>query len=87
MPAHWKEWEKAKKDIKTETVLKSSAVDEALSILRGAQKSSKEDPNVMRCPICGGVKFKTLSKGTQWACRSCGEVISRVLKTPKTGQI
>ena len=49
MPAHWKEWEKAKKDIKTETALKSSAVHEALSILRGAQKASQEDPNVTRC--------------------------------------
>ncbi len=82
MPAHWKEWEQAKKDIKTETALKSDAVDEALSILRGAQKASKDDPNVMRCPVCGGAKFKTLGKGTQWACRSCGEVIRKNREAP-----
>ena len=77
MSAHWKEWEKAKKDIKSETAAKSSAVDEALNILRGAQKASKQDADVMRCPVCGGVKFKTLNKGTQWACRSCGELIKQ----------
>ena len=77
MPAHWKEWEKAKKDIKTETALKSAAVGEALSILRGAEKASREDPNVRWCPVCGGVRLKTLSKGMQWACRSCGEVIRK----------
>ena len=74
MPAHWKDWEKAKKDIATEERLKRSAVDEALRVVRGAHKASKEEPAGMRCPVCGGVKFKTMSKGTQWACRSCGQV-------------
>ena len=87
MPARWKEWEKAKKDIKTETALKSSVVDEALGILRGAQKASKEDPNLMRCPVCGGVKFKTLSKGAQWACRSCGEIVTRGSNNPEASQV
>ncbi|MBI4298303.1 MAG: hypothetical protein HY666_00895 [Chloroflexi bacterium] len=82
MPAHWREWEQAKKDIKTETALKSSVVDEALSILRGAQKASKGDPNIRRCPVCGGVKFKTLAKGIQWACRSCGEIIRNDQEAP-----
>lgn len=82
MPAHWKDWEQAKKDIKAEKALKRSAVDEALRVLRGAQKASKTDPKVMRCPVCGGVKFKTLSKGTQWACRSCGEVTRKDSEAP-----
>lgn len=84
MPARWKEWEQAKKDIKTESALKSFAVDEALSILHSAQKASKkkDETNVMRCPGCGGVKFKTLVKGTQWACRSCGEVIGKNREAP-----
>jgi rubrerythrin len=77
MPAHWKDWEKAKKDIKEEAASKASAVDEALTILRGAQKASKDNPVAMRCPVCGGVKFKTLNKGTQWVCRSCGAPITR----------
>ncbi len=77
MPAHWQEWEKAKEDIKTEVKDKNLAVDEALKILRGVQKVSKQDPNVMRCPTCGGVKFKTQNKGAQWACRSCGKVIQK----------
>ncbi|MBM3949276.1 MAG: hypothetical protein FJ312_08595 [SAR202 cluster bacterium] len=77
MPAHWREWEKAKRDIKSEAAAKSSVVDEALTILRGAQEASKEDAGMMRCPVCGGVKFKTLNKGAQWACRSCGKLIER----------
>ena len=76
MPAHWKEWEAAKKDIARAPASRRAAVDEAMSILRGAQQASK-DPNAMRCSRCGGVKFKTLSKGTEWACRSCGEVIRK----------
>ena len=82
MPARWKEWEKAKQEIKTEAALKGAAVDEALGILRGAQKASRENPNVMRCPGCGGVKFKTLQKGTEWACRSCGRVVRKSGEAP-----
>ncbi len=77
MPGHWKEWEKAKKDIRTEGAAKRSAVDEALSILRGAQSASKDNPNVTRCSVCGGVKFKTREKGRQWVCRSCGQVMQK----------
>jgi ribosomal protein L37AE/L43A len=77
MPAHWKDWENAKRDVKEAAATKRSAVDEALSIVRGAQKASREDPNTMRCPACGGVKFKTVSKGLQWACRSCGTVVAK----------
>ncbi len=77
MPAHWKDWENAKKDIRETTATKRSAVDDALSIVRGAQKASRENPNAMRCPACGGMKFKTVSKGMQWACRSCGEVVTK----------
>ena len=82
MPAHWKDWEKAKKEIKAEEELKRSAVDEALRVVRGAQKASKEAPNAMRCPVCGGVKFKTLSKGARWVCRSCGEITSKNREAP-----
>ena len=77
MPARWKEWEKAKKDMKEEAASKGAAINQAQDILRGAQKASLDNPNLMRCPACGGVKFKTLSKGTQWACRSCGEVLNK----------
>ena len=77
MPARWQEWNKAKKDMATEKELKRSALDEATSIVRGAQKASKDDPNAMRCPVCGGGKFKTVSKGSQWACRSCGELVNK----------
>jgi len=77
VPGHWKEWEKAKKDIRTDDAAKSLAVDEALSILRGAQTASKDNPNAMRCSVCGGVKFKTREKGKQWVCRSCGQVMQK----------
>jgi len=77
MPAHWKDWEKAQKDVKETAATAKSAIDDALSIVRGAQKASKADPNAMRCPVCGGMKFKTVSKGTKWACRACGEVVTK----------
>ena len=77
MPARWQEWNKAKKEMETEKAVKRSAVNEALGIVRGAQKASKENPNTMRCPMCGGVKFKTVSKGTQWSCRSCGKIVNK----------
>ena len=82
MAAHWKDWEKAKKDIKETTALKRSAVDDALSIVRGAQEASRQNPNAMRCPGCGGTEFKTVSKGVQWACRSCGKVVSKNRDAP-----
>ncbi len=84
MPAHWKEWEKAKKDIKEDAAAKGSAVDQALGILRGAQEASKKGSNVRRCSVCGGVKFKTLNKGAQYSCRSCGKVMSASGETPST---
>ncbi|MBM3935320.1 MAG: hypothetical protein FJ319_13675 [SAR202 cluster bacterium] len=72
MPARWQEWEKAKKEIKEDATARSSAVDEALGVLRSSQKAAKEDPNALRCPICGGMKFKTREKGKTLVCRSCG---------------
>lgn len=77
MPAHWQEWEKAKKEMKAAPASRKAAVDEALSILRGAQQAKREDPAALRCPRCGGVKFKTVSKGTEWACRACGDVVRK----------
>ncbi len=81
MSTHWKDWEKAKKDLKGSAAAKRSAVDDALSVIRGAQKASKDNPNAMRCPKCGGVKFKTLTKGEKWACRACGETVTRQAET------
>ena len=77
MPARWQEWNKAKQDMAQEKSAKKSAVDEALSIVRGTQKVAKDDPNALRCPVCGGMKFKTRNKGAEWACRSCGKVIQK----------
>ena len=77
VPGHWKEWEQAKKDIKEDAAARGSAVDQALSVLRGAQKVSKENPNTMRCSVCGSVKFKTREKGKVFACRSCGQILRK----------
>lgn len=85
MPAHWQQWEKAKREIKQETAAKSSAVDEATSVLRSAQQASKADPNAMRCPACGGMKFKTREKGKLLACRACGMQIEREQSQPVSG--
>lgn len=82
MPAHWKEWDKAKKDLKDDATARRSVLDEALSIVSSVNKATKKNPDAMRCPMCGGVKFKTQNKGAQWACRKCGHVI---LKDEKTG--
>lgn len=77
MPGHWEEWERAKKEIKEDTAARGSAVDQALGILRGAQQVSKENPDTLRCSVCGGVKFKTREKGRIFVCRSCGKVMQK----------
>ncbi len=77
MPAHWQQWEKAKREIKEDNAAKGSAVDEALGVLRSAQQVSKDNPNAMRCPACGGMKFKTTEKGKTLACRNCGMQVQR----------
>ncbi len=77
MPAHWKEWEKAKREIKQDKIARASAVDEALGILSSNQKVLKDDPNAVRCTTCGGMKFKTREKGRVFVCRNCGTVMER----------
>ncbi|MBM3943896.1 MAG: hypothetical protein FJ317_00195 [SAR202 cluster bacterium] len=81
MPAHWQEWDKAKKELKSDAKARGSALDEALRIVNSAQKAAK-NPGAMRCPACGGMKFKTQNKGTQWACRLCGHVVKREEAAP-----
>lgn len=78
MPSRWKEWEKAKKDVKSDSVAKPEAVSEAVRIVQSAQRVAKSNPGSIRCSQCGGVKFKTIRKNTEWSCRSCGHIFTRI---------
>ena len=76
MPSRWQEWEKGKKEVKTDPMARKGAVNDALKILQQAQRASRSDPDARVCPQCGGKKFKTVRKGQEWVCRSCGKSLT-----------
>ncbi len=75
MPSRWQEWEKGKKEARTDAPARKGAVLDALKIVQQAQKASRADPDARVCPGCGGKKFKTVRKGVEWVCRSCGRTL------------
>ena len=78
MSDRWAEWEKAKRELKEDPSIKRSAVDDALSIVRQARRTSRRESDaVLRCPACDGVSFKTRRKGQEWECRACGKLLTK----------